>query len=83
LPNGWSWELNSGLKVQLLTDNNMNLESFLDSRSFFDRPEDPNLDYPPGHTLPFPLALVKIPVQGNLNLQFNIDQTFDSHLSIR
>jgi hypothetical protein len=83
LVNGWNWELNSGPRVRIFTDANLRLESFLDSRGFFDRPEDPNLDYPPGHTLPFPLALVKIPVQGNLNLQLKIDQTIPDHLPTR
>jgi hypothetical protein len=83
LPNGWSWGLDSGPKVQILSDSDLNLESFLDSRSFFNRPEDPNQDYPAGHMLPFPLALVNISVKGNLNLRLNIDQTFDGHLSIR
>jgi hypothetical protein len=72
LPNGWSWGLYAGPQVQILTTARLNVETFLDSRSFFNRAEDPNIDYPPGHGLPFPLALVEIPVQGNLNVQLEV-----------
>ncbi len=43
--------------------------SFLDALPALSRPEDPDQDYPAGHYLPFPLALVEAPVQGRLELQ--------------
>jgi hypothetical protein len=46
--------------------------SFLDSRPFFAQTEDPNQDYPPGHYLVFPLALVEFPAQRDFYVEINL-----------
>jgi hypothetical protein len=39
------------------------MRAFNESLSWLSRPEDPNFDYPPGHTIPFPLAVVEVEMQ--------------------
>ena len=61
----WTWGTVDGVKVQVRTDASISAISFTDSLPFLGEPEDPNLDYPPGHYLPFPLSLVTIHSDGN------------------
>jgi len=61
----WLWGTVAGVKVQVRTDALISATSFTDSLPLVGEPEDPNLDYPPGHYLPFPLSLVTIRSDGN------------------
>lgn len=54
---GFTWQA-AGLNMRVMTDSPNTLATFLDSRPFFAATENPNLDYPAGHTLPLPLALI-------------------------
>ncbi len=42
--------------------------TFLESRPFLERPEDPNLDYPPGHGVPFPMAILSAQADGDFTI---------------
>jgi hypothetical protein len=46
--------------------------AFSDSLSLFARPEDPDLEYPSGHFLPFPFAKVVIQSSGKFTAEFHI-----------
>jgi hypothetical protein len=55
--------------VDLQSDNPYQTRTFLDSLPFVDQPEDPNRNYPPGHLLPFPLAVAQFDFSMQISLQ--------------
>lgn len=59
-PNGLIWQLKGGVAVDIKADTPMDALVFTDTRSRMGLPENPNFDYPPGHYLPFPLALIRL-----------------------
>jgi len=59
-PGSVSWEVHPGLGIEITSSAQITLNDFSESRQYMDRPEDPNLDYPPGHFLPFPVALATL-----------------------
>jgi hypothetical protein len=62
---GISWQLTPGLTIDIKTYADSSLSAFSDSRRYLGAPEDPNRDYPTGHYLPFPLALVDLMATGD------------------
>jgi hypothetical protein len=72
LADGWAWRIEPGPQVRALTSTPLSAHSFLASRPFFDRSEDPNKDYPLGHALPFPLAQLEIPLAGDLEIKIEV-----------
>ena len=66
------WPISEQALFVIHTLSPFEVTSFLDSRDFLSRTEDPNFAYPRGHTLPFPLALVEIRPEGNLFLDFRL-----------
>lgn len=56
------WHLKDSIVTQVRANGQPQLTSFLESKEYMDQPEDPNRDYPPGHYLPFPIALVEVPI---------------------
>jgi hypothetical protein len=58
--NGVSWGIPGELVVQVESAAPLQISTFMDTRQWMGRLEDPNRDYPPGHYLPFPLALVEL-----------------------
>jgi hypothetical protein len=61
---GWLWGLTDGPKVHLRTSGDLSLSAFSDSFEYMGQPENPDLDFPPGHFLPFPMALGEINARG-------------------
>jgi hypothetical protein len=72
IPNGWAWQLEDGLFVQIQTNAWISMYTFRDSLMSFSIPEDPNHDYPPGHFLPFPVALIEINPRGKIPIEIDI-----------
>lgn len=68
---GWSWGFASGPRVEIKTTGNLNAHPFTASRETLDKRENPNFEYPPGHFLPFPLALVEIQASGDFLVEIN------------
>jgi hypothetical protein len=70
-PGGWEWAIDSGPDVTITTSGGLTARTFTASLPYLSNPEDPNFNYPPGHFIPFPLALVEIHDQGNwfINLE--------------
>lgn len=57
-----TWSLADSVIIQVSVNNQPQLTSFQESIDYMGQPEDPNQDYPAGHYLPFPLALVKVSI---------------------
>lgn len=55
---GFRWGIKNGPTIALTASVPLNFDSFLDSPALAMTTEDPNLDYPLGHYLPFPFALI-------------------------
>ena len=62
---GWTWELQHDLRVVIKTNESIHTMSFTETRKYLSLTEDPNLDYPPSHYLPFPLAVISIQSSGD------------------
>jgi hypothetical protein len=78
LPEGWAWQVNPpedpGLRADVLTSAPLTISTFQDSLPYMDRPEDPNRDYPPGHRLPFPMALIILEGQEQMSFKLEISE---------
>lgn len=59
--NSLKWQLKGGPSA-LIRVSGGKLSAFNDSAQFLSGPEDPNQDFPPGHYLPFPLAVMDFPM---------------------
>ena len=59
-PDGVAWGLENGPMVNILFDGEITISAFNESLSFLSSPEDPDFDYPPGHYIPFPMAVVEV-----------------------
>ncbi len=57
--------------IDLQSDNPYQIRTFLDSLPYVDQPEDPNRNYPPGHFLPFPLAVAQFDFSGQISLHLS------------
>jgi hypothetical protein len=68
----WTWGLVGGIQVQVQTGAVLTPQTFLDSFSYLSQPEDPDLSYPEGHYLPFPLAVVSLQGSGDFNVLISV-----------
>jgi len=58
-----------GLQVNI-SNAALTSDSFLDSRTYMTQPEIPDRSNPPGHYLPFPLAMLELRSDGDFEVQF-------------
>ena len=56
----YRWGIPGTAWVSIITSAHLNTSAFTDSRQDVQLPENPNIDYPQGHHLAFPLALVEV-----------------------
>ena len=69
-PGGIAWGLDDGPMANIHIvperkfDGEITISAFNQSLSLLNSPEDPDFDYPPGHYLPFPMAVAKITLDG-------------------
>ena len=68
-PHAWTWGLTGGSSVEVSSDATLSAEAFTAAIPFLSSSEDPNLDYPKGDYLPFPLSLVTIQSSGNFSVE--------------
>jgi hypothetical protein len=68
---GWSWRLASGPRVEIRSSGSLSASAFTESHALLAAEEDPNYDYPRGHYLPFPLALVEVYAEGDFYIQLD------------
>ena len=71
-PGSYSWGLVDGLKVEVFSKADIAVQRFNDSTQFLSLPEDPDLAYPPGHFLPFPLLVMTIQGVRDFNVQIRV-----------
>jgi hypothetical protein len=68
----YEWEASSQATIRLTTTSSFTAHDFRETRLFFGSEEDPNLDYPAGHFLPFPLALLEVENQGDFQVSISL-----------
>ena len=62
-PGGIAWGLQNGLMVRIQTEGLVTMRTFNESLSVLTSPENPDFDYPPGHYVPFPMAIAEVEMQ--------------------
>jgi hypothetical protein len=72
LLDGWVWQVNHGVRLAITTNAHLNAYSFLDTYSSLSATENPDIDYPPGHFLPFPLAQLDFTASGNFWVELQV-----------
>ncbi|GEM_PF-1406470 len=58
---GTSWELDDGPRVRIQAPVPVSIRAFSETLGWLGQPEDPDREFPPGHFVPFPMAIVDIP----------------------
>ena len=71
-PLGWTWELDSGPSVHVQTDAKMTVSSFTETRKMMDLSENPNVEFPPSHFLPFPLVVLTLDASGDFYMEISL-----------
>jgi hypothetical protein len=68
----WIWGQTKGVNVRISTTSSFSIQSFTDSMPYLSQPENPDLPYPAGHYLPFPLSVIEIQGDGNFTVRINV-----------
>ncbi len=68
---GWAWGYQDGPRLEITSSSDLGFSPFTASRTWLNLPENPNADYPPGHFLPFPMALLELHAFGDYQVQIN------------
>jgi hypothetical protein len=68
----WIWRQTKGIKVRVSTTSALSVQSFIDSFPYLSQPENPDLGYPAGHYLPFPLSVVELQGSDNFVVKINV-----------
>jgi hypothetical protein len=63
-PDGIAWGLENGPMVRIQFEGPVAMRAFNESLSMLANPEDPDFDYPAGHFVPFPMAIIDIQMDG-------------------
>jgi hypothetical protein len=77
IPNGIVWGLDNGPMVRIQIENAalgpskgaLKTNAFNESLPLLNTPEDPDFEYPPGHFIPFPMAVAEIKMDGSSTIQ--------------
>ncbi len=69
---GARWSLAGGAVVEIMADTPVEANAFIDTRSRMGSPENPNYDYPQGHYLPFPLAIINVQAKPDLRITITL-----------
>lgn len=69
---GWSWGYQYGPTMEIISTSDLKFTPFTASHAWMNLPENPNVDYPTGHFIPFPLALLEIHANGDSQVQINL-----------
>jgi len=59
-PGGVAWGLENGPMVRIQSEGPLTVRAFNESLSLLRGPEDPDFDYPPGHYVPFSMAIAEV-----------------------
>jgi len=69
---GFIWQLSLGPSVQVCTDAGISSNLYNVTRKIMSSPEDPNVEFPPGHFLPFPLAVLTLDATGDFSVEISL-----------
>lgn len=69
LSDSYRWGISDSISIEVTSTASMSTHDFTESRPFLASPENPNLEYPAGHFLPFPMALVEVSSTDNFSVQ--------------
>lgn len=72
IPGGYRLIFSNDIQVELQTDAQLSAASFTDSPATYDISEDPNLNYPAGHYIPYPMVIIELQSEGNFNLDIKV-----------
>lgn len=72
IPEGFMFRINDQSVLKILTDSSISAQMFIDSFEHLSGPEDPNFNYPKGHYLPFPMALLELQSKSSLSVEMAI-----------
>jgi hypothetical protein len=67
------WGITNDESIMVVSSNQVNAYSFIDSYSMMKEPEDPNYDYSPGHYLPYPMAIVEVTGPQDMSIEVRMD----------
>jgi hypothetical protein len=69
------WGLDNGPMVRIQAQGaSISADTFLDSRDLMALPEDPNAEFPPGHYLPFPMAMLTLTSNGGYFVSISVEK---------
>ena len=68
-PHSWVWVRSGGSRVEVRTNATLSAEGFISAIPFISLLENPNLGYPKGNYLPFPLSVVVIQSDGSFSVE--------------
>jgi len=71
-PKGWIWRLKDGPQVTIRTDSLQSSAAFTDGLPYLSGIENPNVDYPPGHFLPFPSARLEVGGKSTFSVEIEL-----------
>jgi hypothetical protein len=69
---GYELIFSDQLQVEILTDAQITAEIFTESPAIYNIPEDPNFEYPGGHYVPYPMAIIELQSSGDFKLDLRI-----------
>ena len=62
-PGGVTWGLENGPKLRIQAKGSIKMRAFNEALDLLAGSEDPDFEYPPGHSIPFPMAIAEVEVQ--------------------
>ncbi len=68
-PGGVAWGLENGSMVRIQVEGPLTVRAFNELLSLLGGPENPDFDYPPGHYVPFPMAIAEVEMRGGYFLR--------------
>jgi hypothetical protein len=71
-PGSWTWGMAGGLQVEVSSEAALSAAGFSDGRTLVSAPEDPNLDYPAGSYLPFPVSVVTLRATDGIHVRITV-----------
>jgi len=67
-PGGVVWGVENGPMISVQAEGAVTMWAFNESLSVLSSPEDPDYGYPPGHYIPFSMAVVEVGISGDYSL---------------
>ncbi len=67
----WEWSINDGVSIRASSSSPFTTQVFTESKELMGRTENPNYEYPAGHYLPFPIAVLELSANGQGSLEIS------------